>query len=117
MSGNFITGVLLLLPVIIVLYFLLYVIAEEVTVKENILIFKTKISTLDINYDDIKDVKVFFSTKSLLWHSGNKGKSIMLCAITLKQRPLRFLLFGDEINDYKKLYSLIDNKISKTDRI
>ncbi|MDY7036819.1 MAG: hypothetical protein SV375_11745 [Thermodesulfobacteriota bacterium] len=114
-SGNFITGALLLLPAIIIFYFALYVIAKEVTVNEKTLIFKTQMSTLNLDYADIKDIKIFFSSKSLVWHSGDKEKASVLCAIILKKNPLRFFLFGYQINNYKELYSLIREKLKGTD--
>ncbi len=106
-TGFYFVSTLTLLPGAIILYFLLFVFAREISIGETGITYKTIIRTIDIDFSQIKDVKTFYTTRSLTLVGGDKQKADMFCSIKLKGKPYCVLVFGNAIDNYKELYSRI----------
>ena len=97
---------------VLVLYFLLAVIPREVRIGESGFTYKTLLLKSEIDFSEIKAIKSFFSSKSLLAYGGDKNRAHMLCCIRLKQKPFRILLFGDGLDNYKELCSRLQEVVT-----
>ncbi|MEJ2428207.1 MAG: hypothetical protein P8075_04705 [Deltaproteobacteria bacterium] len=117
MIGSFFTSSAMLLIAIVLTYLLLFVFAKEISLWETGIRYTTLIKSIDIDFSQIKDVKRFYTTRSLTLAGGDKEKAAMFCRIRLKDKPSRLLLFGSAINNYKELYSRIHLSLSNMNKI
>jgi hypothetical protein len=105
---------IIFIPSIIFLTVFLFIVPKSIVVEKEGIIFKTAIRNKNIEYSEIKEIKKYYSTKSLFWFSGDKEKADIICIMRLKNNPLNLLYFGDAISNYKELYKkllkTIENK-------
>ena len=111
--GNYFTLIPLLSLVLVLLYFFLFAFTKEVTIEGINITFKTEVRTHSFTSSQIRKIRTFQSINALLWHFGDKERTPLTCKIRLKDHPLSYLIFSNEINDHKDLYSRISALINE----
>lgn len=84
---------------------------KEITIRDNVIEFKTLVINKAINFSEIESITPYYSTKSKMWHGGSEEKSSMLCIIQLKGNLFKLFVLTDAITDYKELYRTIKAKL------
>ena len=105
--GNYLTSLTIILLILTIFYILLFIVIKEVSIESNKITFKTEMRNILIDPSEIKSIKTFQSVNILIWYSGDMERAPILCIIKLKGHPLRFVLFGNTIEQHKRLYSRI----------
>lgn len=95
---------IIFIPPAIFLISFLFIVPKSIAIEKEGIIFKTIIRNKKIEFSKIKEIKKYYSTKSLYWFGGDKEKADMLCIIRLKKNPINIIYFGDAISNYKELY-------------
>jgi len=111
--GNYFTLIPLLFLVLVLLYVFLFAFSKEVSIEGINITFKTEVRTLSFTSSQISKIRTFQSMNALLWFFGDKERTPLTCTIRLKDHPLSFLIFSNEITDHKDLYSRISALISE----
>lgn len=105
LSGSSDSRLLIFLPAVAIFYFIMFAVPREISIGENGITFRTMAGTRYADFSQIRDIRSYYSSKSLQGYGGDREKAHMLCIIILKEKPLAPLFFGDGICDYKKLHS------------
>lgn len=101
-------NIMLLLSFLVVYAF--WITPHFITLDEKSFLFKTIFKTRKISYSDIRSIKFFYSTKSLIWEAGDKDKAHMLCFIKLSSLPLDLLMINNSMPRYHQLCKHIIKK-------
>lgn len=113
LMGEFVGVFFPLLPGILLLYLLLYVFPDKISVDEKKLEYFAKLRRVKIEYSNIVDVKPHYTTRTLTLTGGNKEEAAVYYSINRKDKALSLLLFGSGIYKYRELYSYLQKKIEK----
>ncbi len=105
-----------LLPGILLLYLLLYVFPDKISVDENKLEFFARLRRVKIEYSNIVDVKPHYTTRTLILTGENKEEAAVYYSINIKGKALSLLLFGSGIYNYRELYRYLLKKIGNGSR-
>jgi hypothetical protein len=114
-AGLYTASVILFFPGAILFYLLLLVFPDEVTLDEESVLFRTRLRRVFFDYQDIKEIKSHVTTRTLVMSGGDKEKAVLFYQIRLRDKPLRLLMFGSGIQNFRELYSHLLERASKDD--
>jgi hypothetical protein len=97
-------------PGFILLYLLLFVFPSEVVVDDEVVLFKSILRSVIIPYSNIKELKLHYTTRTLIMSGGDREKAVMFYSIKLKGKPLNLMMFGGGISNYRDLYKYLAEK-------
>ena len=103
--GNNLTALAFSLFVLGLFYLLFFMVGKEVSIEPNRITFRSQMRESSFEPSEIKSIHIFQSVNVLLWHSGDKERAPLVCIIRLKGHLLRCFLFGNAIEQHKKLHS------------
>lgn len=108
---SFFNVLVMVLPGIFLLYLLLLVFPTEILTNDKCVEFRTKLRKVNLKYSEIKEVKPYYTTRSLTLEGGDKDKAAVYYSIKIKNKPLTLLLFGTGIYKYRELCEHLNSKI------
>jgi hypothetical protein len=100
----------MILPGTILLFFLSYVFPKEILVNDEGIEFITKVRKVDLHYSDIMEIKPHYTTRTLTLSGGDKDEAAVYYSIKVKNKPLKLLLFGSGISQYRDLFERLKRK-------
>jgi hypothetical protein len=102
--GFYLFSFLMVMISLWILHYLLFVLAREITIQEDGIIYKTIIRRKNIKFSEIKEIKSIYTMRSLVLAGGDRQKARMICSIILRDKPFNMLYFGSTIENYKEAY-------------
>jgi len=101
-------NLLLFFPILA--FYFLWITPKEITLDESTLLVRNFFRTRMLPYSDIQKITISYSSKSLIWHGGDKRKAHMLCFIKLSYIPLDLIMVNNSMDNYHELCHLLKRK-------
>lgn len=89
---------------------ILWVVPYEVIVNKDAFLVKMLFRKRIIKYSTVKKITISYSTKSMIWHGGDKKKANMVCYVWPSSNPINIIVINGSIARYHDLCSRLEEK-------